>query len=300
MAGSHDDDDSSTTSATISQDESQNPSSPYYLHPGENPGAFLINQTLQGPNYYNWSRLMKRALVSKNKAKFINGKLPMPAENDVLFDAWERCNMMVISWITRTLSPSIAQSTIHIENSKSLWDHLKNRFSKGDHFRFSDLLQDLHSIKQGDKSVSDFFTAWSILWEELEVLRPITDCSCSSSSECSLQKLMLGYRSSEALTCFLKGLSDNYNTVKTQILMMDPLPDITTAFSLILQQERQISGPCVDAKVLMNSSIHGTSNANPRNGLGRGKGRGSGRGRGGAPQRQCTFCNRLGHIVDHC
>lgn len=300
MAGSHDDDDSSTTSATISQDESQNPSSPYYLHPGENPGAFLINQTLQGPNYYNWSRLMKRALVSKNKAKFINGKLPMPAENDVLFDAWERCNMMVISWITRTLSPSIAQSTIHIENSKSLWDHLKNRFSKGDHFRFSDLLQDLHSIKQGDKSVSDFFTAWSILWEELEVLRPITDCSCSSSSECSLQKLMLGYRSSEALTCFLKGLSDNYNTVKTQILMMDPLPDITTAFSLILQQERQISGPCVDAKVLMNSSIHGTSNANPRNGLGRGKGRGSGRGRGGAPQRQCTFCNRLGHTVDHC
>ncbi|XP_073223332.1 uncharacterized protein [Cicer arietinum] len=93
MAGS-DDDDSSTTSATVSQDESRNPSSSYYLHPGKNSGAFLINQTLQGPNYYNWSRLMKHALISKNKAKFINGKLPMPAENDALFDVWERCNMM--------------------------------------------------------------------------------------------------------------------------------------------------------------------------------------------------------------
>ncbi|XP_004499523.1 uncharacterized protein [Cicer arietinum] len=81
---------------------------------------------------------------------------------------------------------------------------------------------------------------------------------------------------------------------------MDPLPDITTTFSLILQQERQIIGPSVDAKVLMISSINGTSNANHRNGSGHGKAHEFGQGRGGAPQRQCTFCNKLGHTVDHC
>ncbi|MDV3201200.1 MAG: hypothetical protein Q8877_03350, partial [Sweet potato little leaf phytoplasma] len=114
-------------------------------HPGENPGANLVPTQLKGANYHSWSRSMKRALLSKNKFKFVDGSLPMPSPEDELYDAWERCNVMVISWITRSVSEQIAQSTIYIDSAQELWHDLKDRFSKGDYFKTSDLLQEIHS-----------------------------------------------------------------------------------------------------------------------------------------------------------
>nr|KYP68603.1 hypothetical protein KK1_022235 [Cajanus cajan] len=102
----------------------------------------------------------------------------MPTPEDELYDAWERCNVMVISWITRSVSAQIAQSTIYIDNAQELWQDLKDRFSKGDYFRTFDLLQEIHSIRQGDRNISSFFTDLKILWEELESLRPIPSCLC--------------------------------------------------------------------------------------------------------------------------
>ncbi|XP_019415302.1 PREDICTED: uncharacterized protein LOC109326873 [Lupinus angustifolius] len=154
-------------------DTSQDPRSPYYLHPGESPGAVLVSPPLNGTNYHSWSRAMRRALSSKNKFKFVNGVIKTPQETDAIFDAWERCNTMVISWITRSLSTQIAQSIVYIDNSQELWLDLKERFSKGDYFKTSDLLQELHSIKQGERDVSTYFTDVKILWEELDSLSQV-------------------------------------------------------------------------------------------------------------------------------
>jgi len=63
--------------------------------------------------------------ISKNKIKFINGEIQEPAETDPLHDTWERCNMMVISWIKRSLSSQIAHNTIYIDNVEKLWNDLK-------------------------------------------------------------------------------------------------------------------------------------------------------------------------------
>lgn len=133
-----------TGSKTI-KDPSQDPRSPFFLHPSENPGAVLVSTPLTDHNYHNWSRAMKRALSSKNKIRFINGTLPKPSYLDSTYDLWDRCNNMVLSWITRTLSPHIFQSTICIESAFELWKDLEDRFSKGNFFRVSDLLRDLHS-----------------------------------------------------------------------------------------------------------------------------------------------------------
>jgi len=105
---------------TATTDESQNPSSSFYLHPGENPGATLVNIQLDGSNYHAWSRAMKRALISKNKHKFLDGSVKTPTHGTILHDAWERCNMMVILWLTRAMNTQIAQSVVYIENAKDL------------------------------------------------------------------------------------------------------------------------------------------------------------------------------------
>jgi len=82
-----------------------NPSNPYYLHPGENPRMILVSPPLSETNYHSWSRNMRRALLSKNKLKFVDGSIKIPERDDPTYEAWERCNMMILSLITRTLSP---------------------------------------------------------------------------------------------------------------------------------------------------------------------------------------------------
>jgi len=97
---------------------------------------------------------MQRALLSKNKLKFVNGSIKTPLPIDPNYDSWERCNMMILSWIMRTLAPDIAESVMYIDSAKELWEELRERFSQGDYFQISDLLQEVHSIRQGDRSIS--------------------------------------------------------------------------------------------------------------------------------------------------
>nr|XP_025625589.1 uncharacterized protein LOC112717878 [Arachis hypogaea] len=103
------------------------PISPYYLHPSESPGTALIPLQLTSQNYYQWSHDMWRALRSKNKVKFLDGSIPKPAENQPLFEAWDRCNNILLSWLNLSLSPEIAKSVMWISNASDLWKDLKNR-----------------------------------------------------------------------------------------------------------------------------------------------------------------------------
>lgn len=117
------------------KDPIQDPRNPYYLHPSKNSSAILMAPPLSYSNYYNRSRSMKRALSSKNKFKFINSYLPQPSSSNPNFNLWERCNNMVISWITQTLSLSIYQNTICIDSAYDLLKDLEDQFTKGNPFR---------------------------------------------------------------------------------------------------------------------------------------------------------------------
>ena len=95
------------------------------------------------------------ALMSKNKFQFVDGSISVPDKSDSLFPAWQRCNTMVLTWINRSLSPSIAQSVIWINKAVDVWNDLKDRFSHGDVFCVAELQEELYQFKQGDHSVSD-------------------------------------------------------------------------------------------------------------------------------------------------
>jgi len=166
---------------------------------------------------------------------------------------------------------------VYIENAKDLWDDLRERFSKGDHFRISDLLQEQHSTKQGERSVTDFFTDLKALWEELESLRPTLGCTYKVKCECDFIKTVIKHKESEYIMCFLKGLNDVYGTVKTQILLMEPLPGMNHVFSLVMQQERQLAGHTIEAsKILISAATtedQRTSKSNNENWKGQGRAR---------------------------
>jgi len=76
---------------------------------------------------------------------------------------------------------------------------------------------------------------------------------------------------------FLRGLNDQYSNVRSNILMMDPLPSINKVFSYATQQERQLNGI-----VSMNnlSLINAANASHPRN--------------------LCSYCGKNGHAVEDC
>lgn len=116
-----------------------NPSNPYFCHGNENPSQPLVTPLLSGLNYHTWAQSMRIALISKNKLKFVDGTMTAPIATESLYNAWERCNNMVLAWIHHSVSESIIPSILRHDKACNAWKDLHNRFSHGDIFRISSL-----------------------------------------------------------------------------------------------------------------------------------------------------------------
>lgn len=65
-------------------------------------------------------------------------------------------------------------------------------------------------------------------WDELTYLTPVPECACGAA------KVMSDTIDSNRLMQFLMGLNDMYDSIIGQILLMEPLPSVNKAYSLIL------------------------------------------------------------------
>jgi len=110
--------------------------SPNFMHPNENPGVVLVTPFLSGNNYHSWSRSMQVALRSKHKLHFINVALPRSCDDDHDSIAWDRCNTMIMSWLSNLVESEISQSILWMNTTLEIWNELKERFYKGDIFSY--------------------------------------------------------------------------------------------------------------------------------------------------------------------
>ncbi|XP_057730046.1 uncharacterized protein LOC130945330 [Arachis stenosperma] len=218
--------------------------------------------------------------------------------NDPLYEAWDRCNDYIVSWITLALSPEIAQSVIWHDVAGDLWRDLKHMYSQGDIFKMDKIDDELSTIKKGELSVLTNFTKLKAIWEELENLRPIPPCVTCAATNCACGlEIVRKYREDAYVVRFLKGLNEVYSYVKSQVMLMKPVPKIDEAFSLLLQQERQIhqTEPILNVRTLRNASSN-----TPQANRGRGRDRGAGRRRGKGTSKQCSYYGKTDHLVDVC
>jgi hypothetical protein len=264
------------------QQQSQSDSeSAYFVHPSEGPNSVVVSPKFNGSNYLSWSRSMQRALGAKNKLPFINGTLPEPDHDDLNRNAWERCNHLVHSWLINSVSDSIAQTLVFHDNAFEVWEDLKERFSKVDRIRIAQLRTSLHTLKQGNKSVLDYFTEMKALWEELHSHRPLPACHCPYACKCDAVKLPKTYRVEDQIIQFLTGLNEQFSVVKTQVLLLDPLPTLNKVFSLVIQEES--NNASVPAMVTLDDSSVSINAFDARKSQGRGKGGYN------KPPRHCIF-----------
>lgn len=86
---------------------------------------------------------------------------------------------------------------------------------------------------QGNSNIETYYTKLKTIWQDLLDYRPLITCSCDGL------KAFLDHLDYEYVMIFLMGLNETYSSTKAQILLMKPLPNITEAFSLLIQEERQ-------------------------------------------------------------
>jgi len=225
------------TNGISSQDQSLNVHSPNYLHQGENPANALVSPVLDSTNYNSWSCSMLTALSAKNKIEFVDGSIQKYASNHPLHAAWRRCNNMVVSWLVHSISASIRQSILWMDNARDIWKDLKSRYSQGDLLRISELQQEMASIKQGDQSIIDYFTKLRVIWDELESYRPDLTCSCNPKCVCDALTSVMERKQQDYIKQILRGLNDQFNIVRSNVLMMDPLPNIAKVFSYTISRK---------------------------------------------------------------
>ncbi|KAL0323615.1 UNVERIFIED_CONTAM: Retrovirus-related Pol polyprotein from transposon RE1 [Sesamum angustifolium] len=198
---------------------------------------------------------------------------------------------MVFSWIMNSISKDIAKAFSYAKSARSLWLQLEARFGQANGPMIYNLQREIASIAQGNMDVVSYFTKITMLWDELKCVDPMPECSCSSQRSVSAKV------ASTQLMQFLMGLNDSLDSIRSQILVMDPLPLMDKAYFLVLRVESQKQG---SMNIEMNNNaammVRG-ADFNKETGV-----------RGFQQRKQyvdkrnsyCTNCAKLGHSRETC
>lgn len=216
----------SGTSASLSHfevsDSPDNIHSPYHLLNFDHPGLVLTAEPLDGSNHGVWIIYMTTSLESKNKLGFVDGSIVKPSENDPYFKIWCRCNSMIKSWLLNNVTKQIYTSILYFKNASDMWTDLHTRYHKSNLPWLYKLRHQLHSFKQGSMDLSSYHTKTHSLWEELSSLQVANH---------TVEDL-LAERETNRIIDFLMGLNDNYENIRSRILMKKVLPSFSEVFDV--------------------------------------------------------------------
>ncbi|XP_073040412.1 uncharacterized protein [Primulina eburnea] len=205
---------------------------PLYIHPSDTPGTNLVSDQLLGvENYGIWSRAMLIALRAKNKIALIDGSCRRPPVGSQNLLQWERCNALVLSWIMNTVSKEIFGGIIYASDASAVWTDLKEQFDKINGSRIFSLHREIGRLTQGNSTIPTYYCKLKQLCDEYSALVVLPSCECDTARK------YLDHDQQQRLLQFLMGLNDSYMNIRSQILMMSPLPTVGQAFLLLSQEE---------------------------------------------------------------
>ena len=214
----------------------QDPSSVYYIHPSDHTSQQLVSVKFDGAGYSSWKRCMLIAISAKNKVDFVTGKIPKPPSTDPKYSTWIRCNDMIMSWIIYNLDAKLVPQVMYFETAADIWKDLEDQFGYTSFAKLFSLEKQLGDINQGNSSVIEFYSKIKVLWDELNIVDPLVTCICQLCT-CNVTKRAFQQQQNRRLIHFMMKLSEQFATIRGNILMMPEMPPITQAYRLFAQEE---------------------------------------------------------------
>lgn len=94
---------------------------------------------------------------------------------------------------------------------------------------------EISHVSQNHLSITDYFIDFKCVWNELVNYDPYPEYSCGA------MKILDEKNDYDYVMRFLMGLNENYSTIRSKVLMSNPIPDINQINSLVIQEQRQKS-----------------------------------------------------------
>lgn len=171
-------------------------------------------------------------LGAKEKLGFIDGEIKQPVGDERELKRWKKVDYMVQSWILGAISKDMNDAFLYASSTKDLWDILQIRYRETNGVLIFNLKKKISSTIQAERTVTEYLTELQKLWDELRSLRPLPVCSSEAMTK------ITEHQDTNDLIQFLMGLNPEYEEVKDQILLLDPLPNINKAYSMVLKVEK--------------------------------------------------------------
>nr|GEY60272.1 hypothetical protein [Tanacetum cinerariifolium] len=227
------------TSLSANSDNSIN--DPLSISNSDHPGMVLTQAPFNGGNFLRWSRNIKMALGAKLKLGFIDGTCAKPVVTYVNYQRWIRCDYMVTYWVLNSMITELSDAFLYTQSAQELWKEITERYGQSNGPLIYQLERELSHICQVSLSIASYFTKLKRCWDELQNLNGLPTCTCGKMRDCSCGILdkFLEIDSRSKLMKFLMKLSDEYKAVRSQILGMDPLPNVNKACYIVQQIEKQ-------------------------------------------------------------
>ncbi|XP_075104231.1 uncharacterized protein LOC107811066 [Nicotiana tabacum] len=140
---------------------------------------------------------------------------------------------MVVAWILNSLDREIRETVMYTESAEKLWKEIERRFGQASGIKIFQIYKKIFSISQGSSSISSYFKRIKKLWDELSFSVSYPDCVCGFKE--TYQRL----DEEQKVHQFLMGLSESYSTIRRNILMMKPLPDVDSVYSMLINDESE-------------------------------------------------------------
>nr|GEV54095.1 hypothetical protein [Tanacetum cinerariifolium] len=239
---------------------------PLYLHSSDTNGVPLIIFKLKDTkNYKVLKAVITIAIHTKNKHRFINGKITRPTEGGFLQEQWDKCNYVVLNWILRCVSQDVFMGHVFSKNAKTIWDELEETYNKQD--------------------------------ASYDSLVNLFDCTCDNSEKLKEHNQLL------KLMQFLMGLDDVYAPIRSIILTTNrgvttnPIPDVKGTFTTFFKDESHMGSHNHSVTKTRNSAFVARPNNNKNNNWTNNNKQAI---KLNILNLVCTHCNMNGHTADRC
>ncbi|XP_074313409.1 uncharacterized protein LOC141648580 [Silene latifolia] len=181
---------------------------------------------------------MRMSLKSRRKFGFVDGTIKKPTDPATL-DNWEVVHCTLVQWIRNTIDPSLLPLISYDEDASALWETLKARFSVVDGSLIHSLKTQLKNcVQTKGMDVTTYFGKLQSLWDALIVHEPPFACKCGDC-KCDIGRDAVNRLDNERLHQFFMGLDSTlYGNIRSQQLQLDPLPSLSRAYNVVLQEER--------------------------------------------------------------
>ncbi|XP_074275626.1 uncharacterized protein LOC141599497 [Silene latifolia] len=209
----------------------------YSYHHIENPGIKITQTEFNGNNYDEWAQDFLLALLAKGKSGYIDGTIPKPDATDANFQSWQSQNALVIAWIRLTIHPTLKKSISKRPEARQVWLDIRSRFSQHNDARIYRLQADLMACRQGPtESIMAYYGRLITIWDEIVEADPVDSCPCNPCT-CTWVTILDARRERRKVREFLMGLDDRFDSARSQLLGINPLPPLNFIYNRLLQEE---------------------------------------------------------------